>query len=82
MASQALKDVDEGWWAILKHAVAESAESRPFATLVALLATFVIVTVAPIWLRLHYRHLKERARQRAELEKVRANPRAGGRHGR
>ena len=63
MASQSLEDVDEGWWDILKHAVAESAQTRPFATLLALLATLVIVTVGPIWLRLHYRYLRERARQ-------------------
>jgi len=78
MASQGLGEIDPGWWPILKRAVAESAQTRPFPTLVALLAALVIVTVGPIWLVLHYTYLRERARQQSELAKVRADAQQRG----
>lgn len=71
MAESAIPEIDEHWWELLKDAVGAAIQSNPFATLVALLLTIIIVTVGPFWLILHYRLLHNRDNQRARFEKIR-----------
>jgi len=58
----------QGLWDLARETARRSSEAAPLANLIAVLAAAVILTLGPLWLKLHYDYFKEREGQRSRFD--------------
>jgi len=71
MPQQQTSAVDPGWWDLLKIATEGAVREEPFLTLVAILASMIILTVGPVWMTQRYKLQKFRIEAQREFNRLR-----------